>query len=214
MTETNSPAQSVEHPTGDIAATADNWYRGKMLILALALIVYCGGFFLYDGFVGWPARNQNISKVEKQIDATSDRTEKDRLTQERFKLGDPKSSADILLQKIIGFIALPVGFYVLIGSLRKSRGEIRLTGQTLHVPGHPPVPFEAITSMDERLWDRKGISYVSYSLSEGRNGTIRLDDYIYQRKPIDAIHDAIVAYVAPPAPASEELPPKTESPGT
>ena len=196
MTQTNPPAETLPN-SGDLVARGDNWYRGKMLILSLALILYCGGFFLYDGFVGYPKQNRQIDDLNRQVDATTNPQELARLNDQRAKLGDKKNDAAIMLQKVIGFAALPVGFFVLINSLRKSRGEIRLTGQTLHVPGHPPVPFEAITSIDERLWDRKGISHVNYSLSEGRNGKILLDDYIYQRKPIDAIHDAIVAYVAP-----------------
>ena len=196
MTETNETEKQTA-PSGDIVAKGDWWDRGKMLIMGLALIIYCGGFFLYDGFIGWPNRNQHIVDLEKQRDAAKTEAERDQISIELQKTGSHKSDADILLQKIIGFISIPVGLYVLINSIRKSRGEIRLSGETLHVPGRPPITLDCITSVDQRLWDRKGIAYVSYSLSEGRNGKLTLDDYIYQREPIDTIHKRITEYIAP-----------------
>ena len=129
-----------------------------------------------------------------------------KIAEELQKTGSHKSDADILLQKIIGFVSIPLGLYVLINSMRKSRGQIRLAGETLYVPGHPPITLDCITEIDQRLWDRKGIAHVSYSLTEGRNGKLTLDDYIYQRQPIDAIYRRIMEYVSP---ASE---PETESP--
>ena len=196
MTEINETEKQAS-PSSDIVARGDWWYRGKMLIMSLALIIYCGGFFLYDGFIGWPNRNAHIVELEQQRRDAKTETERDQISIQIQNAPGHKSDADILLQKVIGFVSIPLGLYVLINSLRKSRGEIRLAGETLHVPGHPPITLDCITAVDQRLWDRKGIAYVSYSLSEGRNGKLKLDDYIYQREPIDAIHKRITDYIAP-----------------
>jgi hypothetical protein len=204
MTQSSESINSSS--SADIVARGDNWYRGKMSIMALALIIYCGGFFLYDGFIGYPRLNRNIDDLDRQVDLTKDPKKIARLNEEKFKLGNKKNDAAILLQKVIGFVSIPLGLYVLMNALRSSRGKIRLSGQTLQVPGHPPVTFESITSIDQRLWDKKGIAYINYSLSDGKNGQITLDDYKYQRKPIDLIYDRILAYVSPDDEDDEQAP--------
>src|SRR3954471_17365934 len=123
MTDTMQ-TDSVQPTGADIVATADNWYRGKMLVTSLVLIVYCGGFFLYDGFIGWPKRNQNIDRLDKERDAATDPAAKAKLTSDMEKLGSRKSSMDMTFQKVIGSISIPLGIWVLVRSLRKSRGEI------------------------------------------------------------------------------------------
>src|SRR5439155_22835844 len=152
MTNTNETEASVEQKTGDVVAVADNLYRGKMLVLSLVLIIYCGGFFLYDGFIGWPNRNRTLDKLDKQRDAVIDPAEKSRLTKEMEKLGSRKTDLDIVLQKVIGFASVPLGAWVLFNSLRKSRGEIRMSGQTIFLPGRSPIRFDAITTVDQRRW--------------------------------------------------------------
>jgi hypothetical protein len=211
MTETNETEKQAA-PSGDIVATGDWWYRGKMLIMGLALIIYCGGFFLYDGFVGWPNRNAHIAELEKQRDATKTEAERDQISVEIQKTGAHKSDFDIMLQRVIGFVAIPLGLFVLINSIRKSRGEIRLSGETLHVPGHPPITLDSITEIDQRLWDRKGIAYVSYSLPEGQNGKLTLDDYIYKRGPIDAIYKRITDYITPQEEPTSDASAERETP--
>ena len=197
MTNTNETDAPSTEQTRDIVATADNWDRGKKVVIALVLIVYCGGFFLYDGFIGWPDRNQKLDQLDKQRDRTTDSAEKVRLTSEMEKLGGHKSSLDILLQKVIGFIALPAGVWYLINTFRKSRGEIRISGSTVYVPGHPPIPLESITAVDNRRWQKKGIAVVEYSLPGQPARKFTLDDFIYRREPTDKIYDAILAYVVP-----------------
>lgn len=197
MTNTNETEAASTEPNRDIVATADNWDRGKKTVISLVLIIYCGGFFLYDGFIGWPARNQKLDQLDKQRDVTRDSAEKVRLTSEMEKIGAHKSSLDILLQKVIGFIALPAGVWYLINTFRKSRGEIRMSGSTVYVPGHPPIPLESITAVDNRRWQKKGIAVVEYSLPGKETSKFTLDDFIYRREPLDEIYDAILAYVAP-----------------
>ena len=89
-------------------------------------------------------------------------------------------------------------------SLYASRGEIVL-GEDDHlaVPGHPPVPLGNVTAVDRGRWDRKGIALVDYTLDDGTPGTLRLDDFIYQRAPIDAIFDRVLAAVETPAAAAD-----------
>jgi hypothetical protein len=197
MTTSTTESTLSSTPAGEIVAGPDNWYRIKWIAMSLGIIIYCGGFFLYDGFIRYPQNNAKIAEVEKQIETEKDKDKLVELHKRREPLGAIKTNYDLNIQKAIGFISLPLGLWLLMNTLKKTRGQIRLSGQTVHVPGHPAVPFEAITSIDNRIWDKKGIAYVNYSLPEGRNGQFTLDDFAYQRDPLDKIYDAIVKYVSP-----------------
>ena len=110
------------------------------------------------------------------------------------------TDTDILLQRGLGFLLPPLGILLLARWLYISRGQVRLDpSDTLHAPGHPPVPASAITAVDDALWERKGIAYVRYDLPGGAGGTVKLDDFVYDRKPIDAIHDRLKHVVRPGA---------------
>ena len=60
------------------------------------------------------------------------------------------------------------------------------------------------------MWDRKGIAFVGYEGLDGRPGKLKLDDFIYEREPTDAIFKRIEDYVAPAAQqqAEETAPPE------
>ena len=88
----------------------------------------------------------------------------------------------------------PLGLLVLGWSLYRSRGSYRLANNILQAPGHPPVPLEAIRSIDKTDWDRKGIAHVNYELANGAKGTVTLDDFIYDRPPTDEIFRRIEVY--------------------
>jgi hypothetical protein len=188
-------------PTGPIVARAGQYYR-NMRYLMFVLFLGFGAWFGYDGWVGWPKMNQQIRELTAQRDAAANAGDSARaktLNDQLAKLnnGKEKSAWDIGIQKFL-CVALPaLGLFVLVRALYKSRGEVRLEGQTLDVPGHPPVPFENITELDRRLWKKKGIAYVHYDLGEGQQGRVLLDDFLYDQDAIDAIYKRVEAYVNP-----------------
>jgi hypothetical protein len=152
-------------------------YRVKWLLMGVIMIA-AGAWFLYDGFVKWPEQN--------------------RVAQEKGYTELPHGGYDIPLQRTIGFALPPLGVFAMCWCLYHSRGQYRLAGDTLYVPGHPPVPLDAIQTIDKTKWDRKGIAYLAYELPGGKTGTLTLDDYIYERKPTDDILEKVEAHVAPP----------------
>ena len=93
----------------------------------------------------------------------------------------------IQVQKWLGFALPPIGLGLLVHWLRKSRGEIRLDKQVLSFPGHPDVPITAVDELDKELWDKKGIAYAYYTLSDNTSGKLKLDDFVYQARPIREI---------------------------
>jgi hypothetical protein len=116
---------------------------------------------------------------------------------------------DLFLQKALGFALPPLAILFLIWSLYNSRGTYRLEDQTLSVPGHPPIGLDRIRRIDRKLWDRKGIVYLDYERPDGNGtGRIKLDDFVYDRKPTDLIFERIEAHLLPPAedPATSTTP--------
>ncbi len=178
-------------PDREIVAAAGTYYRNTRYLMSLLLIA--GGlWFLYDGLVTYPRHNAEIARIEAaRIDAerAGDQAKASDLTGQRMKLRDRHTETDIQLQKTLGFALPPLGLALLAWTLRNSRGRFRLTPDNiLHAPGHPPVPLADITALDTRLWDRKGIARATYQLPTGQSAVIKLDDFLYQRPPIDAIY--------------------------
>ena len=187
MIESQTPPLS----TGPIVARAGRYYRNARFLMVLGLLIMAG-FFMYDGYVRYPAQNKMIDQIAAEIDKlpTGSPTWVD-LDQKRQKLGAKKSDTDLGLQKVLGF-ALPVAAVAyLLFFLNKSRGEVRFENDILTAPGHPPVPAADIQSVDSKLWKKKGIAVVKYTTA-GKSGSITLDDFVYQQGPIDAIYERLV----------------------
>jgi hypothetical protein len=179
MTTTTTDTTAGSATGEPIVACAGTYYRVTRYIFS-AVMLAMGAWFAYDGYVTYPRHNE----------------------QHRLHVLDPQqnpkdapthSEADIRLQKILG-VALPaVGVGLLAWTLYNSRGEYRLAGDVLGVPGHPEVPLDYVTQIDKSKWDRKGIAYLDYALPTGRKGRLKLDDFVYDRPPTDRILETIEA---------------------
>lgn len=168
MAETEAPSGGL---STDLVAHRGAYYRNTR-ILVTSMILAMGCWFLYDGLVGYPTYNAKFDR--------STPTEQHEMTQKH-------SDTDIQIQQGLGFGLLPLGIILGTWFFYSSRGAYRLSGNTLSIPGHPPVPLEAVRDIDKSKWDRKGIAYVDYELPDGTLGSFRLDDFVYDRKPTDAI---------------------------
>ena len=209
MTQTNDPTDLTTEPAtpteavekagepegGPVVAPSDKRFTVKWLIIASLLPILAGGWFLYDGFVGYPEHNRELAEMQAERDAAADAGDMgtaDAISERIKEHGTEKDSLSILIQQALGF-ALPIfGIAMGVWTLRDARGELRLDADdTLHAPGHPSVRPGQITSIDDTRWDRKGKSFVSYDV-DGQTGTLKIDDFVRQRPPTDKIHDRIV----------------------
>jgi len=175
-------------PRTPIIARASKEYRVKRLII-VAMLVGMGLWFAYDGWINWPHENQRIEQLRGEIETARKANDNNKRANLEVEIGNLKqhSDTDIRWQKILASILPPIGLLVLAWALYNSRGAYRLQDDTLHVPGHPPIPLDAVRSIDKTDWDRKGIAYINYELINKTTGSARLDDFIYDRKPTDAI---------------------------
>lgn len=195
-----------ETAPAQITARAGSYYRRTRYIMAILLIAG-GAWFGYDGFVGYPRENQQLRQINEQLAEAQKSQDSERIRelseqQKKFKRHSGElahSDMDILIQKVLCFVLPPIGLLVLVWTFYNSRGAFRMSDQTLHAPGHPPVPVDAIRKIDKRKWDRKGIAYLDYELPDGKTGTIKLDDFVYDRQPMDAIYAQIERLTADPA---------------
>jgi len=189
-TTTTTSAGGVRLAPGEqIVARAGRYYRNTRYIMTVVLLGMAG-WFAYDGFVTYPRDNE----------------------QHRRYLQDPVNNkdapvhteTDIRMQKVLATLLPAVAAALLGWTLYRSRGTYRLKDDVLSVPGHPDVPLEAVTKIDKSKWDRKGIAYLDYELpggagGAGTKGTLKLDDFIYERPPTDRIMAAIEAKLLPVA---------------
>jgi hypothetical protein len=149
-----------------------------------AILLGYGGWFLHDGFVVYP--RENAAALAKGADP-------DKV---------PHNHWSTMINQACGIVMPPLGLAMLAWTLYRSRGEFRLAGGVLSAPGHPAIPLERIVQVDKSRWDRKGIAVVEYGLTDSpKLGKLILDDFIYERDPIDAIYKRIEESLTAPAPA-------------
>lgn len=189
MTPTDSTPTIVPEAAdaGDIVARGATYYRVTRYVMT-AVLIGMGAWFAYDGFVKYPEHNR-LRELHRQDPET-------------YPQNYPHhNDAALKLQRGLGYLLPPLGVLMLGWTLYNSRGRYVLSGDTLSAPGHPPIPVAGIRRIDKSRWDRKGIAYLDYEVPGSRPGRIRLDDFIYERKPTDAILDRIEARLLPPAAA-------------
>jgi hypothetical protein len=195
MTDTIQPG-----PAEPIIARGGKYYRNTRYLMSL-LLIGMGIWFGFDGYVNWPKSNDVHDNLERQRVAAQDRHDEASAEQllEQENQHKHHSPTDIWFQKVLCFTMPPLGILLLIWARYNSRGEYRMEGNILHVPGHPPVELSQITEIDRRLWDRKGIAFIQYNVGNGGQRKLRLDDFVYDRPPTDEIFKRIEAFVTPAA---------------
>jgi hypothetical protein len=180
MTEQQEPT------AGAIIAKPARDYRWKRYALVLVLLGY-GLWSIHDGFFKYPqdnAENERLYPGSKP----------------------PHGQFDIPLNQALGIALPPLSLLFLAWVFYNSRGTYRLEGDTLNVPGHPPIPLNAMRKINRAKWDRKGIAYVEYQIpGMTKGGRFKLDDFIYEREPTDQIFAAVELAVSGGPPIGETI---------
>lgn len=201
MTQTNQASATPAERGEPIVARYGSYYRNMRYIM-VTLVVAFGAWFGYDGFVGYPEHNRKYDEIfsrQEEAQRRQDNETAARLADELRKHGARKTPTDIALQKWLSFLLPPIGLAYLAFVLHRSRGEYRLEGTRLFLPGGRQLDLAQVKSVDNALWDRKGIAVVKYD-----GGQFQLDDFIYEAKPIRAIHAALMQRVAPKDPTPDQ----------
>jgi hypothetical protein len=166
MTEQQTP-----YDGGPIVATAARDFRWKRFALVAILLIY-GGLSIRDGFIKYPRENAAAKALNLDI--------------------PPHPGYDVQLNQILGIALPPLALIFLSWTLYISRGSYRLDGSQVYVPGHPPIPLNAMRKVNRAKWDRKGIAYIEYQFpGTSKSGRFKLDDFVYDRDPTDKIFEQI-----------------------
>jgi hypothetical protein len=159
------------------------------------LLIVMGLWFALDGFVRWPAEQERFERATLA---------------EQARMTKPHNDASILIQRALALSLTPLGLILLAWFFYQTRGECRLSGETLYLPGHPPIPLQNISELDKAKWDRKGIAYISYTIGDSTIArSAKLDDFAYEQAPIKEIVNRIESHLqsaAEPGEASDSLP--------
>ena len=87
-----------------------------------------------------------------------------------------KTELDLLIQKLLGYVLMPVGLVLLVRVLLMLARGARFSDEGLQPSGGPLIPFDAMTGWDISDYREKGRIRLSYTLG-GEEGVYVLDDY-------------------------------------
>lgn len=174
------------------ARTTKVWKNQKLLLFIL-LLGFCGAF-LFDGFIRYPRKNEQI-RVYKELDG-----EKNKEKWEEYCRGkgwspelDPeyiRKGYSEMEQFIFGGITGVLGLIAFMFWFTQKDRVLRMDEEGVTSASGTRVPFGAITGIDKRKWESKGIARIRYSL-DGKNGEFVVDDYKFERTGAHAIFDEI-----------------------
>lgn len=170
-------------------------YRWRLVLVAVLGFGFAG-WFLKDGFLDYPRQRQIFQEYEQFVNEDR-QAEWPAYAQERGWpdgiMGPPGknySDKDILLQKVLGFILLPIGLIFLAGAARTVGRWIGLDDDGVITSWGQKVPFPAITHINKERWDSKGIAVLFYEVG-GVEKRLVLDDWKYDQKATEAILAAV-----------------------
>lgn len=158
---------------------------GLIIVVFTGFTLWC----LYDGLVAYPEINRQITALEQQR-AEQEKQAEDASGQiisvphavqhaDGLKPSDRKSDWDIRTQFIMAvmcvLIVVPVALRLIWAWPRRMSTDddgFRSTAGEL-------IPYSAITRIDKRKWNRKGIAVVHYE-RQGKERRTRIDDWIFR----------------------------------
>ncbi|NCO37121.1 MAG: hypothetical protein GW911_19485 [Armatimonadetes bacterium] len=170
--------------TDNQAATAklSHEYTRRLVIVALLLLGW-GLASVYDGAVRYPEQNRRRAKFDsfekkKAADPGWKTKWKDYARSQGWEAEPPKyhSSLDIEMQFVMAVLCVPLGLGALLLFVRNRRLQFSADATGLHGFGSEVIPYSAVTAVDKRLWDDKGIAVLQVE-ANGRRRKVPLDDW-------------------------------------
>jgi hypothetical protein len=165
-------------------------YAIRSALFGLMLLGF-GAWSLYDGIWGYPKHNRRVDAYQALIqEAEQGRQTRQEWHAAWLKLAEdngwsadkPKArhgTRDIRTQFIMALIFCPIGIASLIAVALNSRRRFSAEDDGLHGFAATAIPYTAITAIDKKKWDRKGIAKLEVSI-EGAARKITLDDWKFR----------------------------------
>lgn len=187
--------------------------RGYLMRLGLVglFCAFGGAYFLYDGFVGYPAQRERGFAYEKFMEENAALDELDRVNkwneyarENNWPEGNP---LDADTNKPLAVVKINEQFYyagaaglAALGFLSRFAfmfGRwIECDETQLRDKSGRETTYANITELNKKKWQNKGIAFVSYKTDEGTD-RIRIDDFYFQRDPTRQILRKVEANIDP-----------------
>jgi len=177
------------------------WKKQKLFIAIFLLAV--GGWFFWDGKVGYPRSNERWV-AQEQYEKDGRIGEWPAYAQSRgWSAEKPHKFYDadaVGLQITLSAVCAALGGIALAYWFVQKGRVLRSDEEAVYSPTGTRVPFGAITGLGKKKWDDKGLATVRYEI-DGRKGQFVLDDYKFDRDPTHQILTEIEARLTASAPA-------------
>ncbi len=174
----------------NVHARISKEWRRRMTMVAL-MLNGTGIWFLYDGFIAWPAeaaRYQQLVTVTAEVVAPGEKpTDKNPAVVRAWtshaekndlptKLPKERTPGDLSGQRIIGGIVMAFGLSFVGWIALQHRKSVRAEGDLVTGPDGETVHLDSIVEIDRRKWHSKGIAYAIYE-KDGKRRRLCLDDH-------------------------------------
>jgi hypothetical protein len=187
------------------------WKKQKLFIAIFCLAI--SAWFFYDGVAGWPASNERWLAhdgfvTKKKLD------EWPAYARGHGWVEQPPEklygSGDIIGQYVIAGLAFSIGILILTYWFTQRVRVLRMDEEAVYTASGTRVPFEAVTAVNRKKWETKGIARVRYTL-EGRTREFVVDDYKFDTDPTRQILEEIEKRLTARKASDAGIPPtKTE----
>ena len=163
-------------------------------MVLMGFMIYASAlWFLYDGYVAWPAetaRHVELLALTEEMVADGEATDvKDPAVERAWasyaaerkwskKLPKHRTRGDLMGQRITGGIMLTGALVFTAWVLWNHRRSIRAEGDLIIGASGERVTFDQIIETDRHKWNSKGIAYAIYEVN-GRQKRLTLDDHTF-----------------------------------
>ena len=188
-------------------AKSSTGWRVRLGIIAL-MSLFMSSFFFYDGFVGYPESQKLFEKVQAftESDGVKELNEAGKLeawnayalknqlpTENKLKklMDLKKTESQMSTQKTLGFVLLPISLLFCFSWVRWLGRTVSCDDDGVRNSQGESVAWDAIVKFDKSKWV-KGIAFLVYKDGEDERRFL-IDDFKYQREPMDGIVRAIEA---------------------
>ena len=168
------------------------------MLFMLFMVSGIAAWFLYDGYITWPAEDQRFDEYTEikqglvdagKIDAEVEHDDSDalKLAWKRhaeangYKIDLPKERTDAAIgeQLVIGWVMMSGAAVFGLWVLWNHRLRITTEGDTVIGVSGQRVEIDSIIGMDRKKWDNKGIAYAIYE-EGGKQKRLCLDEHKFK----------------------------------
>lgn len=167
-----------------IVCRTTRWYAKRRLLM-VAMLLGFSAYFFYDWRVGYPEQRDKYEVYWPRYQELAKEGNLKAWVEEAKQNAWPESPKETdwdykIKEQLVWGIGTGVLGLGLLAAFLVNRKKV-LTGEAdaFITPGGTRVPFSAVTKVDKRKWDNKGLAYVYWKTPEGAEKKAVIDDLIF-----------------------------------